>query len=121
VLTESCQSGGAVLEHSNYAVALAAVLVTTAGVKDVEIRKSIVMKTVKQNKAAHKHLSKDELEFIKPFCNGGIPIDLDLESYVKDFVKDVFSENSRMKIQSLKYLTVTSPAASRQTTSNSNV
>jgi len=45
VLTESCQSGGAVLENSNYAVALAAVLVTTAGVKDEKIRKSIIMKT----------------------------------------------------------------------------
>jgi len=116
MLTESCQSGGAVLAHSNYAVALAAVLVTTAGVKDEKIRKSIIMKTVKQYKSANKPLSKDELEFIKPFCNGGIPVDLDLEVYIKDFVKEVFSESSRLKILSLKNLVVESPAVNRQST-----
>nr|QMP82260.1 nucleocapsid protein [Blattodean phasma-related virus OKIAV238] len=96
MINSSCQSGGQYLNESNNAVASIASIVSTRGLKDENIKISIINKTMKQYIAAKKPFDESIFNTFAIYANGGVPANLQAQKLI-----DLF--NSIQNVENKKF------------------
>lgn len=82
-INQSTQSGGQLLKHGDVDFAICASISATRNLKDENVKKSIVTKTVKQYIACKKVPNKDRISIIAKYATGGIPAEFAYDELVK--------------------------------------
>lgn len=85
MLSQSCQSGGHYLEHSDCTVAVVAAVCATRNMTDQKTRNQIITKTYKQYIGANKQFSMEMYEALCQFATGGVPADHSAKRLVEIF------------------------------------
>lgn len=85
MINASCQPGGHYLPSSNLDCAMVASIVATSAMKDMDQRRSIISKTIRQYITAGKTYNRKLFDILAGFASGGVPADLDFDNILKYF------------------------------------
>lgn len=96
IINESCQSGGHYLDNSDGSVAACAAISATRGLKDEDVKRSIVTKIVKQYFSRGKELDAIKLSIVSKYATGGIPSEFSYDNLLSAF-KSAQSAPNRLK------------------------
>lgn len=80
VINQSTQGGGHYLSHSDIDFAICAAYAATKNVKDENLKKSIVVKMIKQYMTQGRIPDKNRIRIISRYATGGVPSDFSYES-----------------------------------------
>lgn len=82
-INQSTQSGGQLLKHGDVDFAICASISATRNLKDENMKKSIVTKTVKQYISCKKVPNKERISIIAKYATGGIPAEYGYDELLK--------------------------------------
>nr|QPL15356.1 nucleoprotein [Hymenopteran phasma-related virus OKIAV234] len=79
-INQSTQGGGHYLTHSDIDIAICAGFAATKNVKDENLKKSIIVKLIKQYMTQGKIPNKDRIRIISKYATGGVPAEFSFEN-----------------------------------------
>lgn len=82
-INQSTQSGGQLLPHGDVNFAICAAISATRNLKDENLKKSIVTKTVKQYIAAKKMPDKEVISIVAKYATGGVPAEFSYDELLR--------------------------------------
>lgn len=85
MMNSSCRSGGHYLPFSDMAVAGVASTTATKGVKDANVKTSIISKTLKQNKNVGKDFRRETFLLYSRYATGSLPGNLDPMKLIDEY------------------------------------